>query len=53
MWTQAEDRVTRSRERNMPLRGCWKEDGVSSVYEEKGGESGILRRKRLDDSIFY
>lgn len=40
VWTQAEDRVTRSRERNMVLRGCWKEDSVSSVYEEKKKKGG-------------
>lgn len=48
MWTQARGRVTCSRERNMLLRGCWKEDSISSVYEEEAGgkkwESERVRR---------
>lgn len=41
VWTQAGDRVTRSGERNMLLRGCWKEDSVSSVcWREREKEWG-------------
>lgn len=43
VWTQGEDRVTRSRERNMLRQGCWKADSISSVYEgEKRG--GAVRQ---------
>lgn len=41
-----EDRVTCSRERNMLRRGCWKEDSISSVYEEEKREDIAIESDR-------